>query len=64
MIEQTRFLKLEEVCQLVGFSKSELYRRCKAGTFPQRFNIGPKATRWDEAEVRAWMAETRRAGAA
>ena len=55
----SRFLTGIQTDRLVGFSKSERYRRIAAGTFPKPIHIGPNMPRWDEAEVVAWMDEQR-----
>lgn len=50
------FVKLPEVLALTTLSKTEIYRRIAAGTFPRQINIGPRSVVWSESEVRNWMA--------
>ena len=51
-----RLLKLPEVLQLTGLSKSTLYRKIASHTFPPQVEQGPKGVAWHEWEVLAWIA--------
>lgn len=64
MTNATRFLKANQVCDLAGFSRTELYRRIKAGKFPKPLSLGPAMSRWDEAEIIAWQEKQRAAAQA
>lgn len=57
----SRFLRRQEVEQLVGLSASEVYRRISAGTFPKQIKISPRFVRWNERDIVEWM-EKQRAG--
>lgn len=50
-----RFLRIREVVPMVGFSKATLYRRIRAGTFPQPVSLGLQTTAFLDGEVLAWM---------
>ena len=53
-----RILRLTEVLELTGLSKSTLYRRLAAGEFPQQAKLGGPSSRavgWFEDEIDAWM---------
>ncbi|HMT94627.1 AlpA family transcriptional regulator [uncultured Thiothrix sp.] len=50
-----RFLKLRDVIQMTGISKTTIYRLMDAGLFPAQYCIGEKIVRWKEEEVQAWM---------
>lgn len=52
-----RFLRLPEVKACTKLSRSEVYRRVKAGTFPAPCKLGSRASAWAEHEVAAWIAE-------
>jgi len=39
----------------VPFSHATLWRKVKAGEFPQPVKLGPKITAWRAADVRAWL---------
>ena len=51
----TRFLKLPEVQNRTGKSRSSIYQGIAAGTFPKQIKIGgPRAVGWIESEVEAY----------
>ena len=52
-----QFIKRQAVEQITSLSRSEIYRRIAAGTFPKQINLGPKSVVWNEAEVQAWCDE-------
>ncbi|MCL4671257.1 helix-turn-helix transcriptional regulator [Burkholderia pseudomallei] len=39
----------------VGLSKSEIYRRIQAGTFPKPIPLGARAVGWLESDVNTWI---------
>lgn len=49
-------LRLPQVQARAGLSRSELYRRIAAGTFPAPVKLGERASAWPESEVSAWCA--------
>jgi prophage regulatory protein len=53
-VEPDRLLKLAEVIPLVGLGKTMIYRLEREGKFPTRYKPGGHASRWSEAEIRAW----------
>ena len=59
-----RLLKLDEVTSLTGLSRPTVYRFIKQRDFPQPYKPGGYASRWSEAEVRAWLESQRHAAAA
>ena len=50
-----RFLRLPEVLNLVGVTRSTLYRWMDAGTFPKQIHLGPRTIVWNERAVVQWM---------
>lgn len=54
MEQQPQFIRLPEVLRIVGLSKSEIWRRIQAGTFPTPIKLGDRATRFELGEVQAW----------
>lgn len=52
-----RLIALPEVKDIVGLGKTMIYRLEKEGKFPPHCKPGGHATRWSEAEVRAWQEE-------
>ena len=49
-------LRRPEVQRRTGLSRSPLYARIKAGTFPAPVKLGSHAVAWVESEVEAWIA--------
>ena len=54
---QDRLLTLSDVLQLVGASKSWLYKQMNAGKFPKRLKLSHKVVRWSEKSIRDWIAQ-------
>jgi prophage regulatory protein len=50
-----RFISVKEVLNRICLSRTELYDRINAGTFPQSVALGPQKVVFVEAEVDAWM---------
>lgn len=51
-------LRRRQVEKRIGLTRSPLYARIKAGTFPKPIQLGNgKAVGWIEAEIEAWLAE-------
>ena len=56
-----RLLRLSEVEARCGLSRSSLYRMMRNGAFPEPLQVGPRAVRWVETEVTAWLESRPRA---
>lgn len=50
-----RFIKLKEVQQLTGLSRSSIYQYIQDGTFPKQIAIGVRAVAWIEIEIHDWI---------
>ena len=50
-----RFISIKEAVERICLSKTELYQRLRAGTFPKPVALGPKKVVFLESEVEAWM---------
>lgn len=48
-------LRRPQVQARIGLSRSTLYDRIRAGTFPAPVSLGGKAVGWIESEVDAWL---------
>ena len=48
-------LRRPQVEARTGLSKSTIYDRIKAGTFPAPISLGEKAVGWIESEVSSWI---------
>ena len=51
-----RLIRRDEVQQMCGISRSELYRQVADGRFPRPVRVGLRAVRWRRSEVEAWIA--------
>lgn len=52
----TAILRLPNVKARTGLSRSTIYQRVSAGTFPPPVNLGARAVGWLESEVSDWIA--------
>jgi len=50
-----RLLRFSDVSSRTRLSKSEIYRRINAGTFPGSLKLGPRAVAWRESEIDHWI---------
>ena len=50
-----RFLRLAEVLEMTGMSRSFIYAQMAEGTFPKQIQLGGKSLVWSEQEVIKWM---------
>lgn len=59
-------LRRKQVEARIGLSRSTIYERIKAGTFPAPISLGAKSVGWLESEVDAWLSsqirKSRKAG--
>jgi len=53
----TRFLRLPDVQDRTGLSRSTIYVRLGQGRFPRPVSLGSRAVGWVEAEIDAWIRE-------
>ena len=44
-----------------ALARSSIYRLLRSGAFPEPLRVGPRAVRWSESEIDAWLAERPRA---
>lgn len=52
-----RVMKLNEVINTTGLSRSSIYAYMSKGNFPKPIQLGPRAVAWVEGEVVAWLQE-------
>ncbi|CAG9269352.1 helix-turn-helix transcriptional regulator [Paraburkholderia caribensis] len=48
-------LRRREVESLTGLSRSTIYARIKAGTFPPPVALGPRSVGWRLADIKAFL---------
>lgn len=46
--------RIADVSHAVGLSKTEIYRRIKAGTFPKGTPYGAQLMAWNPEDIRRW----------
>lgn len=54
-----RILRLPEVKIRTGLSRSGIYAKIEAGTFPGQKKLGLKIVGWYESDVSEWIANPR-----
>ena len=52
-----RILRLPEVIEKVGLSRSSIYSRIHEGRFPSPVSLGGRAVGWLSSELEAWIDE-------
>ena len=61
--QPTRILRLPEVKDRTGFSRSMIYRMMRENRFPQAITLfGTRCVGWVESEIDTWVAEKIEAG--
>jgi len=50
-----KLIKLPEVINLTGKSRSSIYAAMNQGTFPAPRKIGPRAIAWTTESIRIWQ---------
>ena len=56
-MQQATLLRLPKVKAKTGMSRSAIYARSAAGTFPKPIQIGPRTVGWLESEVDGFIAQ-------
>jgi prophage regulatory protein len=50
-----KFIKLKDVVDRTGLSKSSIYARAAVGTFPKPVSLGCATSRWVDVEIDEWI---------
>lgn len=50
-----RFLRIRQVQERTGRSRSAIYADIQIGVFPPPIRLGARAVAWDSIEIDAWM---------
>ncbi|ENM3852861.1 AlpA family transcriptional regulator [Vibrio cholerae] len=50
-----RILRLPQVIELTGFSRSSIYALMKTGEFPLSIKLGQRAVGWKEQDINNWI---------
>lgn len=56
-LPDTAYLRQPQLLEVVPFSSATLWRKCKAGDFPQPTKLSERVTAWQVGHVRAWLAK-------
>jgi prophage regulatory protein len=51
------FLRLPQVMQCTGLSRSAIYAMVAAGDFPSPIRLGARAVGWTSTSLQSWMSE-------
>ncbi len=51
----SQYLRFPEIKKITGLSRSTIFRLERAGNFPQRKVISPKAVGWLSDQVEGWV---------
>ena len=57
MNQKLVFIRMRHLTNLVGLSRSEIYRRVKDGQFPQPIQLGARAIAWPSDKIEQWQFE-------
>lgn len=55
VISMKKLVRLPDVKELTGLSRSSVYAKVADGSFPQPIPIGKRAVAWIEGEVQDWI---------
>jgi prophage regulatory protein len=50
-----KILRIDDVSNLTGLSKSSIYKQIRQNQFPQSIKLTARATGWDSREVEKWI---------
>lgn len=56
-IQSERLLRLPEVAERTGLSRSTIYARISANEFPAPVSLGARAVGWPSSLIDAWIGE-------
>jgi len=62
-LQETGFMRLPQVLELIPFGKSTLWNKVKDNSFPQPVKLGPKITAWRCEDIRAYIDQPTKAAA-
>lgn len=53
---QEKFIRFGTLAEIVGLSRTTIYRLEQEGQFPKRVKLGSNSVAWRMTEVLSWMA--------
>lgn len=57
-----KILRLKDVIDWTGLSRSTIYAMIKNGLFPKSFALGARSVGWLEADIQSWIASRKTGG--
>lgn len=54
-LPETGFIRLTQLVKLIPFSRATVWRKVKAGDFPQPVKLSANITAWKAEDVRGWI---------
>jgi prophage regulatory protein len=54
---ERRFIRMPDLRQKVGLSKSQIYKLIQQDEFPEPVKLGKKVSVWIDSEVEEWMSK-------
>lgn len=57
LITHNRALRLSQVVERTGLSKTQIYRLMQRGQFPAPARLSERVVAWDEAALNNWLSE-------
>ncbi len=61
MAENDKILRLPQVIERTGLTRSTIYAMIDAKVFPPQFRLGQRSVGWFESDISKWLAERKRA---
>ncbi len=50
-----RLIRLKEVCEITGLSRSSIYEAMKNSVFPRSVSIGKRSVAWRSTDISDWV---------
>jgi prophage regulatory protein len=50
-----KLLRLPQVKEATGLSKSSIYARIAQGTFPKQIQLSPRIVAWLDSDIQKWI---------
>ena len=50
-----KLIRLREVCNIVGLSRSTIYAAMSVGKFPRAIHVGVRSVRWKASDIENWL---------
>ena len=54
-LAQEKFIRFGALSEMVGLSRTTIYRLEKQGQFPRRVKLGSNSVAWRMTEISSWM---------